>query len=265
VTPKVRLETDGRVATLWLDRPKKRNAMSAAMWGSIPPLLDQAAQDRSVRILVLRGAGEDFCAGADITELGRALAADAEGTSYRATNARAETALWATPLVTIAAIDGACLGGGVQLALACDVRVATERARLGITAARLGITYPSTSLHRLVATVGAPAARRMVLSAEVLDAHSAHRIGLVDRVVEPDDLDATVTALCDHLLSLSAVSQLAAKELVAAIERSGAVPHELGRTWERVARDSDDLTEGLAAFEARRPPSFGPRPEPRAR
>lgn len=261
----IRLEGDGPVATLWLDRPKKRNAMTHAMWAAIPALLDEAAADREVRVLVVRGAGDDFCAGADITELGVALAADADGSSYRGTNARAETALWATPLVTIAAIDGVCLGGGVQLALACDVRVATSRAQLAITAARLGVTYPATSLHRLVATVGAPAARRLVLSAEVLDARNAHRIGLVDRVVEHDDLDDVLGALAAHLLSLSPVTQLAAKELVAAIERSGAVPHELGRTWERVAQASDDLTEGLEAFAERRPPSFGPRPEPRSR
>jgi enoyl-CoA hydratase/carnithine racemase len=265
VSGKLRLEVTGPVATLWLDRPKKRNAMSAAMWTKLPALLEDAAQDRSVRVLVLRGVGEHFCAGADITELGQALASDADGTTYRATNARAETALWATPLITIAAIDGSCLGGGVQLALACDVRVATNRAQLGITAAKLGVTYPATSLHRLVATVGAPAARRMVLSAEVLDARNAHRIGLVDRVVDPAALDETCTALAGHLVSLSSVTQVAAKELVAAIERSGAVPHELGRTWERIAHASPDLAEGLEAFGARRAPHFGPRPETRGR
>ncbi len=265
MSAKLRLDVEGQVATLWIDRPKKRNAMSASMWASLPALLDEAAADLEVRVLVVRGTGAHFCAGADVAELGRGLAADAEGSTYRATNARAETALWATPLVTIAAIDGTCLGGGVQLALACDVRVATDRALLGITAARLGITYPATSLHRLVATVGAPAARRMVLSAEVLDAANAHRIGLVDRVVAPGELDATLAALTQHLLSLSAVTQLAAKEVVAAIERGGAVPHELGRTWERVAHAGDDLTEGLAAFGEKRAPSFGPRPEPRSR
>jgi enoyl-CoA hydratase/carnithine racemase len=260
VTVGIELELDGPVARIWLDRPEKRNAMTAAMWAALPGLVDAAASDPAARVLVVGGRGEHFCAGADIEELGTALAADTHAVAYRTINARAEATLAAAPMATVAAIDGSCIGGGVQLALACDLRVCTTRASIGITAARLGITFPAPSLERLVATVGAAAARRLLLTAEVLDADDARRIGLVDAVVQPESLLVAIEATVASLLAVSSVTQLAAKEMAAEIIATGAVSDRLARSWEQIAATHGDLDEGLRAFAARRAPTFGPRP-----
>lgn len=254
------LVVDGSLATLWLDRTDKRNAMSAAMWEALPSLVDRAARDPAVRVLLVRGRGDHFCAGADIAELGTSLATDTAAVAYRSLNAAAEAALASAPMPTVAVIDGACIGGGVQLALACDLRVCTTRARIGITAGRLGISFPAPSLERLVATVGAARARRLLLTAEVLDADDALRAGLVDDVVEPEQLDRALAACVADLVSVSAVTQLAAKEMIAELASLGRVPQDLARHWEAVAATGGDLREGLAAFEQRRAPAFGPRP-----
>ncbi|HEY8080584.1 MAG TPA: enoyl-CoA hydratase/isomerase family protein [Acidimicrobiales bacterium] len=260
MTVGIDLELDGPVGRIWLERPEKRNAMTAAMWAALPGLVDTAASDPAVRVLVVRGRGEHFCAGADIAELGTALAADTGAVAYRSLNATAEAALATAPIATVAAIDGSCIGGGVQLALACDLRVCTTRAAIGITAARLGISFPAPSLERLVATVGAAAARRLLMTAAVLDAAGAHHIGLVDAVVAPESLDDAVAATVAELLSVSSVTQLAAKEMVAEIAATGTVSDELARTWEQIAASHGDLDEGLRAFATRGVPAFGPRP-----
>ena len=260
MTDGLRLDVDGRIATLWLDRPSKRNAMNAGMWEAVPDLVSRAEADDAVRVLVVRGAGDHFCAGADITELGTSLASDSTAVAYRTLNARAEASLTNASVPSLAAIDGACIGGGLQLALSCDVRVATSRAVLAVPAGRLGISFPAASLERLVATVGAARARRLVLTSETLDATTALSIGLLDEVVSPDALDASIAAWCHRIATTSAVSQLAAKEMVAAIVATGSVPAALAAEWESIAAASADLHEGLSAFNERRIASFGPRP-----
>jgi enoyl-CoA hydratase/carnithine racemase len=254
------LVTAGPVATIWLNRPEKRNAVTAPMWDALPELLDTVGDDPSIRVLAVRGRGEHFCAGADITELGVALAADTEALPYRSINARAEDALASVALPTVALIDGSCVGGGVQLALACDLRVSTERARFGVTPGKLGITYPARSLERLVATIGAEAARRLLYTAELIDAEAARSLGLVDRVVGVGGLDAALDELAASLLATSAVTQMATKEMVAAIVATGSVPGALAAHWEGRAATAGDLAEGLSAFAERRAPRFGPRP-----
>ena len=262
MTGSLELLVEGRIATIWLDRADKRNAMSAAMWSALPGLVDAASKVPEVRVLVVRGRGEHFCAGADIAELGPALARDTEALAYRTLNASAEAALAGVAMPAIAAIDGSCIGGGVQLALACDLRIATSRTRIGITAARLGISFPAPSLERLVATVGAAAARRLLMTSAILDAPAARALGLLDEVVEPDSLGDAVSAACDGLVAVSSVTQLAAKEMTAAVAEVGRVPAELAERWEALAASSGDLREGLAAFLERRAPAFGPRPTP---
>jgi enoyl-CoA hydratase/carnithine racemase len=255
------LVVDGQLATIWLNRPEKRNAVTAAMWETLPTLLATVDDDPSIRVLAVRGRGEHFCAGADITELGRALAADTDELPYRSINARAEDALAGIGLPTVAVIDGSCVGGGVQLALACDIRIATDRARFGVTPGKLGITYPARSLERLVATVGPETARRLLYTAELVDAREASSLGLVDSVVDAGGLDEALDALTSALLATSAVTQVATKEMVDAIVRTGSVPRSLSDHWEGRSAAHGDVAEGLAAFASRRPPSFGPRPE----
>lgn len=232
------------VATVVIDHPAKRNAMTAGMWSALPPLLARLAADPDVRALVLTGAGDTFCAGADISTLRR----DA-GEAPQDLAVRAEEALAAFPKPALAAIRGYCVGGGCQLAGACDLRFAEEGARFGVTPAKLGIVYPASSTRRLVEQVGPSAAKYLLFSGELIGAERALRTGLVDEVLEPGGLDARVAEFTRGLVSRSQLTQAAAKDFVAG--RTDRVAH-----WARQARDSEETAEGVHAFLERRAPRF---------
>ncbi len=168
------------VATLCLNRQEKRNAVTYDMWVAIGEYCRRLAGDAAVRVLVVRGAGAHFCAGADIAGL------QAADHSYGEANLEAETALMAFPKPTIAFIQGVCVGGGVQIATSCDLRIADQTARFGITPARLGIIYPAPALARVVTLTGPAAAKHLLYSAELITAERALRIGLIDELHEPD-------------------------------------------------------------------------------
>ncbi|MFC4507458.1 MULTISPECIES: enoyl-CoA hydratase/isomerase family protein [Streptomyces] len=234
--------TDG-VATVVLHHPAKRNAMTVAMWEALPPLLDTLAADPGVRALVLTGAGGTFCAGADISTL-RVSPEDAQTLAVRA-----EEALAAFPKPTLAAVKGHCVGGGAQLAAACDLRFAEEDALFGVTPAKLGIVYPSSATRRLVSLVGPATAKYLLYSGELVDAERALRTGLVDEVLPAGGLDERVAEFTGVLLSRSRLTQAAAKEF--ANGRTDRDAH-----WAAQARGSGDTAEGVAAFLEGRPPRF---------
>ena len=154
---------DGDIATLWLNRPDKRNAVTYEMWEMLPGVLADLEAE-GPRVLLVRGAGGHFCAGADITGLGTSLADAGVPGGYREVNARAEDALMAFALPVIAVIEGNCIGGGWQIASACDLRVAGSSTLLGITPARLGITYPPEAVRRTMAIVGPSATKAVSMS-----------------------------------------------------------------------------------------------------
>ncbi|WP_432122275.1 enoyl-CoA hydratase/isomerase family protein [Streptomyces sp. S1] len=234
--------TDG-VATVVIANPAKRNAMSADMWRALPGVLERLAADPAVRVLVLTGEGDTFCAGADISALRE------PGDEQQSLAVRAEEALAAFPKPTLAAVRGFCVGGGSQLAAACDLRFAEEGARFGITPAKLGIVYPSSSTRRLAALVGPSTAKYLLFSGELIDAERALRTGLVDELHPAGELDKRVDAFCRVLASRSLLTQAAAKEFAdGRTDRDG--------HWAEQARGSGDTAEGVAAFLERRPPRF---------
>jgi len=226
------------------------------MWSQLRELALTAADDTSLRVVVIRGRHDNFSAGADIIGLGRSLAADHDGSQYRKTNAAAEEAVAALPCPVVAAIDGHCVGGGVQLAVACDLRIATPRARFAVTPAKLGISYPARALARLAATVGVAAAKELLLTATTVDADRAVAMGLVQQLV--DDLDSGVAALTATLVSMSGFTQMATKQILGSVV--SATIDELGTTLEQSSLRSEDLAEGLRAFAEKRSPIFGDRP-----
>ncbi|MFJ9041929.1 enoyl-CoA hydratase/isomerase family protein [Streptomyces sp. NPDC102406] len=234
--------TDG-VATVVIDHPAKRNAMTDPMWAALPPLLTRLAADPAVRVLVLTGAGDTFCAGADISTL-----ASGAGAAQRLAVA-AEEALAAFPKPTLAVVRGFCVGGGCQLAAACDLRFAADGARFGVTPAKLGIVYPASSTRRLTALVGPSTAKYLLYSGELIGTERALRTGLLDEVLAGPDLDERVAEFTRVLVARSQLTQAAAKEFMA------------GRTdrdayWAEQARGSGDTAEGVAAFLERRAPRF---------
>ncbi|MET9047314.1 enoyl-CoA hydratase-related protein [Streptomyces sp. NPDC004362] len=234
--------SDG-VATVVIHHPAKRNAMTAGMWEALPPLLDAMAADPAVRVLVLTGEGGTFCAGADISTL-RGSPQQAQTLSVLA-----EEALAAFPKPTLAAIRGHCVGGGSQLAAACDLRFAEEGALFGVTPAKLGIVYPASSTRRLVSLVGPGTAKYLLFSGELIDAARALRTGLLDEVQAEGELGKRVAEFTRVLASRSQLTQAAAKEF--ANGRTDRDAH-----WADQARGSGDTAEGVAAFLERRVPRF---------
>jgi len=246
------------IGTVLINRPEKRNAMTAEMWEALPGLLAGPAEDPAVRVLVLTGAGDTFCAGADIGDLGRFAGQDK-------LSVPAEEALAAFPKPTIAMIRGFCVGGGCQLAAACDLRFAADDARFGITPGKLGIVYPLATTRRLVRLVGPAAAKYLLYSADLIGAEHAARIGFLDEVLTPDALAGRVAEFCRTVASRSQLTLRSAKELVDLVA-AGEDATERGRLWQaEVARAAvdGDTAEGIAAFLERRPPEFtwsGPTP-----
>ncbi len=212
-------------------------------------LLELLAADRDVRALVLTGAGDTFCAGADISSL-REPGEEPQGLAVRA-----EEALAAFPKPTLAAVRGYCVGGGSQLAAACDLRFAEESASFGVTPAKLGVVYPSSSTRRLVSLVGPATAKYLLFSGELIDTQRALGTGLVDEVLPRGELDKRVAGFTRVLVSRSQLTQAAAKEFADGREDRDA-------HWAAQARGSGDTAEGVAAFLERRTPRFTWTPGP---
>ncbi|MGI8331581.1 enoyl-CoA hydratase/isomerase family protein [Actinomadura scrupuli] len=236
-----------QVATVRINRPEKRNAMTPEMWRALPGLLDGLAADPDVRVMVLTGAGGTFCAGADITDLGRL------GDELTVV---AEEALAAFPKPSIAMIEGYCVGGGCQLAAACDLRFAADDARFGITPAKLGIVYPAATTRRLVGLIGPSAAKYLLFSADLIGAAQALRIGFLDEMLPAPALHDRVREFCRTVATRSQLSVRAAKDLVD-LSAAGRLGDEQAAHWRREAAAAGDLEEGVRAFVERRPPRFG--------
>ncbi|MEU3496219.1 enoyl-CoA hydratase-related protein [Kitasatospora cineracea] len=242
-----------RVATLLLDRPERRNAVTGAMWRALPGVLAELAARPDVRVLVLTGAAGAFSAGADIAELAGVYADPASAGAYHAANVAAEQALAAFPRPTLAVVRGACVGGGCQLALACDLRLAAADARLGITPAKLGVVYPAVPTLRLAALVGPARAKYLLFSGELLPAARAESFGLLDEVLPPAELDARAREFAGLLARRSPQTIGAVKAVLSVDPADAAAALE---PWERASRTAPDVREGLAAFLERREPQF---------
>lgn len=247
----LRLARDGAIARVLIDRPDKRNAFAHAMWETLPGLLDQAAGDPSVRLLVLQSAVPGiFCAGADIGE----LLANKDDAAWRAANQqainRAQHLLARTEKPVIAFIDGDCVGGGCGLALAADIRVATPRSRFAITPAKLGLVYPLHDTKLLVDLVGPGQAKRMLFAGTLLDAQEALRIGLVDEIAETSDhLEQAIAA--NSLHSISGMKRFVRRVLDGQSDDDAETLAQFAACFTR-----PDFLEGTSAFVEKRPARF---------
>ncbi len=230
------------VTVLTLDRPERRNAVDHDTLDELTDVLE-AAETRATRVLVLTGAGGHFCSGADLTGL--------EDVSFATLLQGVLDRLRDMPFATIAAVDGAALGAGTQLAAACDLRVATASAMFGIPAAKLGLMVNHWTVQRVVALAGSSTARAMLLAAEVVRGADAHRLGLVNR--QGDLTDALAWA--DDIAALAPLTIAGHKLMLNALEpvpeAHDAVDAAFARAWE-----SSDLAEGKDAFRTRRTPTF---------
>jgi enoyl-CoA hydratase len=251
----VRVETSERVATVTIDRPEKRNALNAAVRHDLVQAFDALADDPDVRVVVLTGAGERaFVAGADIAEF-----AERTPLEQRAAmgGRRVFEVIAACPKPTIASINGFALGGGCELALACDLRIASRSARLGQPEVNLGLLPGGGGTQRLPRLVGTGRALRLILTGEIIGADEAERIGLVDEVVDDEQLRERTRTLARSVARHSPVALRLIKE---AVRAAAELPLSAGLALERelfvTAFTSDDRTEGVTAFLEKRTPEF---------
>jgi len=246
------------LAWVIVNRPQARNAMNAAVWDGLAAAAEQLAGDGEIRAVILRGAGEQaFISGADISEF-RALRADATASAaYDARSARAWRGLQAMPQPVLAMIHGFCFGGGVAVALACDLRFASSEARFAVPATRLGLSYPFESLERLVRVVGPTHAADILLSARTLAAPEALHIGFVNRLVEPAALEQTTREYALAMAAGAPLTLAAHKRAIHETLKSDAT-RDLAAVRELARRcfDSADYQEGIAAFLEKRPARF---------
>ncbi|MGX7825358.1 enoyl-CoA hydratase-related protein [Actinokineospora sp. 24-640] len=249
------LAVDGPVATLTIDRPAKRNALSYDMWAAIPIIAAQVAADESVRALVIRGT-DTFSAGADISEF-TDLRRDAEGARrYQVAIHAATEALVGLGKPTIAAITGFCIGGGCELALAADLRLAADDARFGITPAKLGIVFSLPSTKQLVDVVGPSWAKQILYTAEIIDAPTALRIGLVNELHPADALDTRARELAELMAGRSQVTIRGAKTIINRITDGRTTEDADVHALYEHSVSSADYAEGVAAFLEKRAPRF---------
>lgn len=251
----LRVTRDGSVATLTIDRPAKRNAMTLGMWADLPEVLAPLAHDPEVRVLVVTGEGPSFCAGADITDLLRGEDPADPMADVRRHNLAAQAALREFPKPTLAMVRGHCIGGGVELATCCDLRFADRTAVFGVTPAKVGIVYTPSSTKALLDLVGPATTKYLLYSGELLDADTALRTGLVDRLVDDAELETEVRRFADVLASRSALTQRATKEVLAALT-VGDDGEAVAAARYRETIAAGELAEGVQAFSERRAPLF---------
>lgn len=238
-------------ATLTLNRPEKRNAMALRMWQEIPKILAQIAQDDAISCVVITGAGEHFCAGADISEFGTVRSTSEGAAQYAHTVEAAEHAIAELPKPTIAMIRGYCVGGGMEISLACDFRIASESAKMGITASKLGIVYGVSSTWRLASIVGPAWAKYVMFSANIVNADRAQQMGLITERVTEQELETATAAFAEVLSSRSPLSIAASKAAINLYSQVSTLPELDQSDLANRAVASDFYQSNVAAFNSK--------------
>jgi enoyl-CoA hydratase/carnithine racemase len=257
--PHVRYEVAGQVATVTLDRPEKLNAMDRQMFGELEAAAASAAGDPTVRAVVVTGAGRAFSSGLDVAEFA-AMSDPAAAERVVADLQRAISAVELLPKPVVAAVNGLAFGGGLQLAIACDLRLASDRAEFASMEMRWAIVPDMGGTERLPRLVGLGRAKELIFTGRPVGADEALRIGLVNRVVPAHDLATEAAELAGGLAAGPTLALgLAKQALTQAFERSTAEGMEAARRAQRRTVASADHAEAKAAFAERRPPRFGGR------
>lgn len=256
----VQTEDRGPVRHVVLARPEKRNALNAELAHELGEAFDAAAQDESVRVVVVRGQGPMFSAGMDLGALQGLAERPEQLRPFRTVCLRAWSSLEEMPKPTIAQVHGGCIGGALELALACDLRTMAIDAVAGLIETRIGLLPDVGGCSRLPAVVGLGIAKELVMTGRVVDGREAHRIGLANRVAAPEELEATTEALCRELLACAPLAVgLSKRVLDAAAKPALAVTLEQEVTAQQVLASSDDFAEGANAFLDKRTPEFAGR------
>ena len=245
--PIVEVDAQDGVAWLRLNRPEALNALNRLLTSALEEALERVAAMDEVRVLVVTGRGRAFCAGNDIKEMQTVAPDEAEALARR--HAAIVQRFSSLPQVTIAAVDGYALGGGLMLAIAQDLRVASDRARFGLPEVTLGFP-PAYGIARLLDVVAGGHARDLLLTGRTIHATEALRIGLVNRVVAPPTLEASVTSLAAEIARSPRSGLSATKEIVASIRSGG--PGREAEGYAAALRTSPAAREGIQQFVSRK-------------
>jgi enoyl-CoA hydratase len=255
---RIHVETEAPIGWLVVHHPARRNAVSLEMWRAIPAAAAALDADPAVRVVVVRGAGEEaFVSGADISEFARTRTGARAAQSYEDDGVAAFTAIAHITKPVLAMIHGYCVGGGMALALSTDLRYAADDAELAIPAARLGLGYHDTGLDALVRLVGPSVAKEVLFTARRFRADEALARGLVNEVVAKAGLEARVRAVAATIAENAPLTLRSAKLVIGELARSEAArDREAMRRSILACFESEDYREGVEAFLAKRKPSF---------
>lgn len=250
----VRLEKNGAVATITFERPDARNAMTWTMYEEFSDIVTSLREPGDIRVVVLRGAGRDaFVAGTDIARFHNFAGAQ-DGIEYEREMDEYLEVLLRVPVPTIARLEGWTVGGGLNIAASCDIRIATPRAKFGTPIARtLGNCMSMRNYARLLAAFGEGPAKRMLLLAEMIDAQTALDCGFLSRIVEPDDMDGEIARCCAQIQELAPLTLRASKEALRRITGETSVD---GDDLIAMCYGSRDFQTGVAAFTSKRKPNW---------
>ena len=247
--------TDG-IATITLNQPEKRNAISEAMWVSLGHAIDEINKLPDCQLIVITGAGDHFAAGADISEFDRVYATRESTRHYTETMLNSLEKLADSERPTIAAIKGACVGGGCSIAMACDFRLAANTALFAITPSKLGLVYSHADTKRLVSLVGLPQAKLLLMTGDPVPARQAFRIGLVEDVFIDREFDRKLTKFLHPLRRVSQWSVRATKRIVALSPLDTPEAREQAMAIMLDSFEGADFKEGYRAFLEKRKADF---------
>jgi len=258
-TERVKAWTEGPILHIRFNNPAKHNALSVDMWEAVPKLLGQAERDDAIRVVVFSGeGGKSFISGADISQFEDLRAQKEAVKKYELMAEEALEGIHEFSKPTIACIRGYCVGGGVNVAISCDLRVASTDSTFFVPATRLGLGYRFSAMRNLTHLVGPGYAKDIFFTARRLDAAEAHRIGLVNRIAEPDGLAALLAEYTDAISTGAPLTIKAGKRIIREVLKTDgeAVDMELCRRLILDCFESEDYAEGRRAFMEKRKPTF---------
>ncbi|MEL7541220.1 MAG: enoyl-CoA hydratase-related protein [Pseudomonadota bacterium] len=257
MTAAIRLDIAPPLAEIVLNKPEKRNALSVDMWAAIPALVDDAIARDDVKVLIIHGGDAGaFAAGADISEFEQTYATKEAAKAAGNTIAAALNAVEACPKPTLAAIEGACVGGGVSLAMACDLRVASSRSKFGVTPGKLGLVYPAGDTRRLLEAIGPGATKDILFTGRIFAATEAREMKLIDRLSEDGKALDAARDFASDIAGISQWSTRATKQMIKGLQSGWADADPDAVDLFLQGFSNEDFQDGYKAFLEKRAPNF---------